>query len=44
MRIPVAVLLATLGAATLAAQQAQPPQPAPQEPPPPTFRVEVNYV
>jgi len=44
MRIPVAVLLASLGAATLAAQQAQPPQPAPQEPPPPTFRVEVNYV
>jgi VWFA-related protein len=43
MRIPVAVLVASLGAATLAAQQAQPPQ-APPEPPPPTFRVEVNYV
>jgi VWFA-related protein len=44
MRIPVAVLLALLGAATLAAQQAPPRQTAPQEPPPPTFRVEVNYV
>jgi VWFA-related protein len=49
MRIPVAVLLALLGAATLAAQQtpqaAPPPSPqAPTDPPPPTFRVEVNYV
>lgn len=45
MRIPVAVLLASLGAATLAAQQAQPPQVTPQLPTePPTFRVEVNYV
>ncbi len=44
MRIPVAVLIASLGAATLAAQQAQPPQAPPQEPPPPTFRVEVTYV
>jgi VWFA-related protein len=52
VRIPVAVLLASLGAATLAAQQAQPPQAAPPAPPqatqlptePPTFRVEVNYV
>jgi VWFA-related protein len=58
MRISVAVLLALLGAATLAAQQSAPqtaasgaaqptPQAAPQlpgEPPPPTFRVEVNYV
>ena len=50
MRIPVAVLLASLGAATLVAQQPPLPQPPPSpppaqtEPPPPTFRVEVNYV
>ena len=42
MRIPAAVLLGSLCAATLAAQ-APPPQ-APTDTPPPTFRVEVNYV
>lgn len=51
MRIPVAVLLGALGAVILAgsasrhpayAQQA--PQQAPTDTPPPTFRVEVNYV
>jgi len=42
MRIPVAVLLGSLCAATLAAQA--PPQQAPADTPPPTFRVEVNYV
>lgn len=45
IRIPVAVLLAALGAAAAAAQQPQTPPPAaPQEPPAVTFRVEVNYV
>ena len=41
MRMPVAGLLGSLCAATLAAQA--PPQ-APPDTPPPTFRVEVNYV
>ena len=46
VRIPVAVLLASLLAAAVAGQApAPPPAPAaPQEPPPVTFRVEVNYV
>lgn len=42
MRIPAAVLLGSFCAATLAAQA--PPQQAPTDTPPPTFRVEVNYV
>ena len=47
IRIPAAVVLAVLAAAVLAAQQPAPQQPAPpqaQEPPPVTFRVEINYV
>ena len=44
--VPVATLLAVLGAVALAAQQPAPPPAASQtqEPPPVTFRVEVNYV
>ena len=43
IRIPVAALLAVLGAAALMAQQ-PPAAPQSQEPPPVTFRVEINYV
>src|SRR5688572_8412573 len=42
-RFPVALLLAVLGAVALTAAQ-QPQTPQPQEPPPVTFRVEINYV
>ena len=41
MRIPAVVLLGSFCAAALAAQAL--PQ-SPPDPPPPTFRVEVNYV
>ena len=46
IRIPIAALLAVMSAAIATAQQAAPPkEPAPsQEPPPVTFRVEINYV
>jgi len=43
IRIPVAALLAVLGAVALMAQQ-PPAAPQTQEPPPVTFRVEINYV
>jgi VWFA-related protein len=43
-RIPVAILIASVGAAGLAAQQAAPEPPTPQSSGEVTFRVEVNYV